>query len=271
MLPVYVEGISVFGPGLNGWDASAPVLAGREPYTPSKLQLPVLEMLPPAERRRTTPTIKLALSAAHAAVTLAGRAPAEVATVFASSGGDGETIHIILETLATENRELSPTRFHNSVHNAPSGYWAVAMGCREPSTTLCAHDWSFAAALLEAAAQTVVDRRVVALIAYDCPYPEPLHSVRPIEAEFGVALVLSVEQTGRSIARLDLGSAATVETGMSTAALEKLRIGNPAARALPLLQALAGKRAETIILGYSARAALSVGVHPVRARVGSVE
>ena len=82
--------------------------------------------------------------------------------------------------LATDGREVSPTRFHNSVHNAPSGYWAVATGSREPSTSLCAYDASFAAGLLEAAAQATVDDRPVTLVAYDLPYPEPLQRARPI-------------------------------------------------------------------------------------------
>ncbi len=84
-------------------------------------------------------TVRLAIAAGIEALG-AGRArSAEMAMVFAASGGDGETIHEILAVLATEQREVSPTRFHNSVHNAPSGYWAVATGSRAPSTSLSAY------------------------------------------------------------------------------------------------------------------------------------
>ena len=37
----------------------------------------------------------------------------------------------------------------------------------------CAHDWSFAAGLLEAAAQVVVDHDAVLLLSFDPPYPQP--------------------------------------------------------------------------------------------------
>ena len=84
-------------------------------------------------------TVRLAIAAGTEALAQAGRDPAEMAMVFAASGGDGETIHEILAVLATEQREVSPTRFHNSVHNAPSGYWALATGSRAPSISLSAY------------------------------------------------------------------------------------------------------------------------------------
>src|SRR6185436_6052055 len=101
-------------------------------------------------------------------------------------------------------REISPTRFHNSVHNAAAGYWSIATRSREPSTSLCCYDASFAAGLLESAAQVASDPRQVALISYDEPYPEPLHATRPIASEFGVALILSPEETGGSLAAIDV-------------------------------------------------------------------
>ena len=39
---------------------------------------------------------------------------------------NGQVIHEICEALATDEREVSPTRFHNSVHNASAGYWGIA-------------------------------------------------------------------------------------------------------------------------------------------------
>jgi hypothetical protein len=174
-----------------------------------------------------------------------------MATVFAASGGDGETVHEILTVLASEQRNVSPTRFHNSVHNAPSGYWSVATGSRAPSTSLCAFDDSFAAGLLEAAAQVCVQDYPVTLIAYDVPYPQPLHAARPIVSAFGAALVLVPSRTERTLAALELVIADTVaaDTAMPEPELERLRLGNPAARALPVLAALARGAVGTIRLG----------------------
>jgi hypothetical protein len=50
---------------------------------------------------------------------------AETASVFTSSGGDGDVIHHICETLTQPGREVLLTRFHNSVHNAPAGYYQL--------------------------------------------------------------------------------------------------------------------------------------------------
>lgn len=262
---VFVEGVGLLGPGLCGWDAGRSVLAGRLPYVPAPAALTASSLLPPAERRRCVPTVRLAMAVGAEALGHAGRQPAGVATVFTSSSGDPDTLHNILETLASADRELSPTRFHNSVHNAPAGYWSIATGCREPSTSLCRDDESFQVGLLEAVTQAVVEQRVVALVAYDLPYPEPLAAVHRIAAPLGVALVLTPERTERTVAELEiaLGQGAVEPTRMADAGLEVLRTGNPAGRGLPLLAALAGERVASVELELSPRNRITVEVTPL--------
>jgi hypothetical protein len=79
------------------------------------------------------------------------------------------------------------------------------------------------------------------LIAYDVPYPPPLHAARPIAAIFGIALVLTPHRSERALASLTVAMAdfSQSATEMLDPALERLRLGNPAARALPLLAAMA--------------------------------
>jgi hypothetical protein len=195
-----------------------------------------------------------------------GRDASKVSTVFASSGGDGETIHAILEVLTSAQKEVSPTRFHNSVHNTASGYWAIATRCRKPSTALCAYDCSFAAGLLEAGTRVAFDQEVVALIAHDQAYPKPLDAARPIHSAFGVGLVLSPALTERSIARLEIELCAEehAETAMDDPDLERLRTGNPAARSLPLLRALARAKSEEFVLACMWRCRLAVAAYPAQ-------
>lgn len=261
---LYVEGVGLIGPGLNGWQGSRAVLAQGSGYTAAPTLVTASDLLPPAERRRTGMPVKLALAAGCAAFDHAGRDAAATATVFTSSAGDGDNLHHICATLASTEREISPTRFHNSVHNAAAGYWSIATRSREPSTSLCCHDSSFAAGLLDAAAQVTAGGKPVGLIAYDQPYPEPMHTVRPLSASFGMALILTPEATARVIAALDVmfvpGTAA--ETPMSDGGLEALRTTVPAARSLPLLAALAGSASGVIILGYGSKNHLSVKVTP---------
>jgi hypothetical protein len=209
-------------------------------------------LLPANERRRAAQIVKIALAVGSEAFAAAARDPAETATVFTSSGGDGDTIHEILSVLASPNRELSPTRFHNSVHNSAAGYWSIATGAKAASTSLCCHDDSFAAGLLEAAAQAVTGQHAVALIAYDVPYPAPLCEVRPMGAAFALALVLSPIPTASSLAGIELGlQAASRQTSrIGSPALEALRQNTPAARSLPLLAALALRAQTSISLNY---------------------
>ena len=262
----YIEGIGLLGPGLSGWQAGRAVLAGAEPYRPARTVIPSSELLPPAERRRAGIPVKLALAVGWEAFAATGHDPAVTPTVFTSSSSDGEILHEICETLATAEREVSPTKFMNSVHNAAAGYWSIATRSREPSTSLCCFDASFAAGLLECAAQVAVDRRPVALISYDEPYPEPLHAARPIASVFGVALVLAPEATGRSLAGIEVGIAAAdaAETRLAEPALEAARQGNPAARSLALLAALARRIAGETVLKYVAGTHLRARVTPCR-------
>lgn len=260
----FIEGIGLLGPGLDGWVASRSVLASEAAYCPAPTNLRASDMLPAAERRRAGVPIKLALAVGQEAFLHAERETKTAATVFTSSGGDNDNVHAINSILATAPREVSPTRFHNSVHNAAAGYWCIAAESREPSTSLCAHDASFAAGLLESATQVMVDDAVVALIAYDHPYPEPLHTARPISAAFGMALILSSRKSKNSLAEIEMDFVPgnIQETTMQEARLEALRRGVPAARGLSLLAALAGGKSEIINLAYFDENHLSLRVTP---------
>lgn len=264
MMRVFVNGIGLIAPGLNGWNASAPILTGNTSYVAAPLTIPALEILPPAERRRTPVVVKLAIAASSEALANAAQLAAETASVFTSSGGDGDVIHQICETLTQPGREVSPTRFHNSVHNAPAGYWGIATVAREPSTSLCAFDASFAAGLIEAATQVSVGGRKVLLVAYDAPYPEPLNGVRRISAGFGIAMLLSPQQTAQSLSSLDISlvSNALAITKLAQPELEIFRAHVPAARALPLLASIAKRENATVITNYLGENSLQTLVTP---------
>jgi len=238
---IFIEGVGILGSGLNGWQASQTILAGTAPYLQAALVIPPGDLLPSAERRRTGVPVKLALAIGCEAIAQSQRNATELPSVFASSAGDGDNMHYIFDMLSKNGREVSPTRFHNSVHNAPSGYWSIATKSMAPTTSLACFDASFVAGLIEAATQTLASGNAVVLIAYDAPYPQPLHAARPISATFGVALVLNGNKTNRSLAELEISISrkSNASTPIANAKLEAIRIGTPAARSLPLLGALA--------------------------------
>lgn len=263
MLSAVVQGVGVLGPGLPDWRHTARVLRGELPYSPARTELPAPAALPPAERRRAGRVVRLALAVSAQAIEASGVAPQELTSVFSSSGGDGDNCHEICTTLASEQRALSPTRFHNSVHNASSGYWSIAHGCQAPSTALCAHDASFGAGLLEALMQLQSGAPSALLAAYDLDYPPPLRERRPIPDAFGIALVLGTDSESGAGARLSASLTDRPATALTHAALEALRVSIPAARGLPLLAALAGgSSARVVVLDYLPERRLRLEIRP---------
>ena len=266
MLTAYIQGIGLIGPGLADWQSGARALSGEEAYSQRPTVVPPPEGLPAAERRRTGATVKLALSVAQQAVADAGVDPVELPAVFSSSGGDGLICHEICETLASADRQLSPTRFHNSVHNAAAGYWSLATGATAASTSLCAHDGSFAAGLLEALALLAGNRAPVLLSAYETSYPEPLRAKRPLPDSFAVALVLTPTPLANNRARLNarLCDAVSAADELAEPQLEALRTALPAARSLPLLRLLARREPGEVVLDYIGGQRLAVEVRECR-------
>ncbi len=266
VLTVFVEGIGLLGPGLAGWALGRQALSGELPYQSVRSVLPLPMALPAAERRRAGAVVKVSLAVGQEAVAASGCLASDLPSVFTSSSGDAINCHEICSALASNDRLISPTRFHNSVHNAASGYWSISTGAMATSSVLCARDGSFAAGLLEAAAQAVLDNTPVLLVAYDTDYPEPLRSVRPLPDTLGVALVLAPQRSPRSLAQWSLAPA-TCLTGaaadvMGDSALEALRTAIPAARCLPLLHSVAARRTGTVVLDYLQDLQLAVQVAP---------
>lgn len=251
MLQVYLDAVSVLAPGLAGWDESTKaVISGRQAYTEQPLPPFPKELLPANERRRATQVMKLVLHVADLVLQQAAiEQPQRLQSVFASSAGDSDIIDKICSALTLTERPVSPTHFHNSVHNAPAGYWSIGSGCRQASTSLSAHDGSFSAGLLEAATAAVVEQLPTLLVAYDYPPPPPLAAVRYFSAPFAVAMLLTPEASARTRNTLTLTTVPCGAEPASTLAdnteLEALRRGNPAARSLPLLALLASDSGQT--------------------------
>jgi hypothetical protein len=244
------------------WPTACRVLRGEQAYVTAPLVLPAPTLLLPAERRRASRVVKLVLAIGLEAATQAAADVSRLATVFSASGADGHNCHALCEQLAGEDRQISPTRFHNSVHNAAAGYWSIATRCMAPCQVIGGFDASFGGGLLDALAQVVVDRQPILLVAYDSEYPEPLHSKRPIPDCSGVALLLAPEKGSRSLARITVSPTTDPAPPLADSDLERLRTTIPALGALPLLRALARHEACTVDLHYLPPMQLRVEVTP---------
>ena len=237
-LQVHVEGIGLWSPQLTDFAALQALLAGATPAPPSTR--PSAAVLPPNERRRAPESVLLAVEVAGQAVAMSGRDAATLACVFASSHGDQAITDYMCATLAQAPTELSPIRFHNSVHNAPAGYWTIATGCHAPSTAVAAQRASFGAGLLEAVSQVLAGQHPVLLVCSDSGGSGPLGEVTGGGQSFGCALVLAPQAGPASVARLTLSTL----SGNCAAAplpepLARWHAANASAGALPLLQLLA--------------------------------
>jgi Beta-ketoacyl synthase, N-terminal domain len=247
-LNLAIAGVGVLGPGLSDWEQAATVLRTPSDWAAAATVVPAPTRLPSNERRRAGVGIKAAIVVADQACAMAGVAVDGVATVFTSSSGDPETCHAMCEALARPERLLSPTRFTNSVHNAPAGYWHIAAQSRKASTSLAAYDASVCAGLLEAAAQCCASLSPVLLVACDIPYPAPLHALRPLHDVFACALLLAPQDTPGA---WPLGLSTTAQgapTRCGTPELDALRRSIPAARLLPLLESLARNESCALVL-----------------------
>ena len=227
-LSVWVEGVGIVAPGLNGWSQAAAVLKDEQAYVAAPTVLPAPEVLPAAERRRASRIVKATLAAGLQACQMAGRDPASLPNVFAASGGDGHNCHTLCEQLASGDWQISPTRFHNSVHNAASGYWSIATGATPAAQVLGAYDASFGAGLLEAMVQAHTAQAPILLVAGDSEYPPPLHAKRPIADTSALALVLSPTRGPHALAELRMPRRGALRDGDSTALAAVLNGANPA-------------------------------------------
>ena len=235
-LTATVEGIGFWASGLPDWAAARAYVLGAPPVDGAPAR-PSPQLLAPNERRRAPDTVALALDVALAACEAAGRAPRDLPSVFASTHGDLGITDYMCSTLAENPRAVSPTRFHNSVHNAAAGYWTIGAGCTQATTAISAYDATFAEGLIEALVQLHAGQDAVLLAAYDGHAGGPLAPLARSEGLLGGALVLSREAKADA-PRITVDIVPiTVESGHGR--LAQLAGRNAMAPMLPLFEALA--------------------------------
>lgn len=250
MTVVHVDSLGVTGPGMASWRDALEVLADEDAYRHGDVMRSTPQLLPANERRRVSATVKLALKVAEEAMHGASVSMERACSVFATRDGDTGIIDKICAALLLPERPVSPTQFHNSVHNAAAGYWAIAARSAMPSTTVSAYHASFAAGLLEAVAQLAVEARPVLLVAYDYPAPAPLAGCVGVYPPFAVAMLLCPRATTQSTPlHIETVTREPIPP-MDCEALERLRVSNPAAGALPILRALARGATARVVLPH---------------------
>lgn len=267
MPPVFVQALGWWTPDWPDWPQAAVALRGEAVVpavaTANGSRRPAPRLLAANERRRAPDAVLMALQVAEEACASAGADPATLPSVFTSAHGDLTIVDALCRTLAGDPLLLSPMRFHHSVHNAASGYWAIGAHNPEASSALAAGPHSFAAGWLEAATQCIADNRAVLLVGCDTEAMGPLQSVNASRGLLAVAMLLAPAPRGpqdRAIAwRLQPGAHAAPP--LRSAAAHTLQ-ANAMADALPLFEALADTRSTALTLPLSATLALALSLSP---------
>ena len=266
MMEMWVSGVSVCGPGLASFEDFRDLVRASKPYTGGELPPISPSLINARERRRASPNVKLALSVAMDAVAMSGVDPVGLPAVFGASQGEGATTHTLLDAVTAETPFVSPTLFHNSVHNTPAGFWSIATGSNAPCDSVAAGDTTFGAALLSAFTFAAAERSAVLLVVCDLPLPQPLADHRPIADPFATGIVLEHARPKRAIAQIrvqSIGKSVPESTTMpKLSGLTALMEGNPAARSLPLLEALANSEPSALSVAHASDAVIKLHVDP---------
>jgi hypothetical protein len=205
---------------------------------------PRAELLPPMLRRRTSLLTRMAAEVAKQAIGAAGFDAAAATMVYGSVYGEIRTTVDLLEQLLKPGEPLSPTKFHNSVHNTAGGYVSITTGNRAGSSALSGGRSTLAMGLLECAALVACDGGDAVLVIAEEPLPEPLAAGRrwgPLAAAFAISAPGRGDMFGRPCLMVQ------GPTTSSPPAPEWLQ-GNPCAAALALIDAASRPTAARVAL-----------------------
>jgi 3-oxoacyl-(acyl-carrier-protein) synthase len=233
-----VTGVGLWAPGyrdLAAWLRGTP--------DPAVTTAPA-ELIPAALRRRASALSRMVAEAARAAAAEAGADLSRASMVLGSGYGEIVAAVEMIGSFREAEGMPSPTKFHNSVHNAPLAYLSMATGNQGLATAIAAADATTATALQEAMAVLAERGGEVLVVLADEAVPAPLTPPAPWAAG-AVALVLTDATRPTARARLGLprrGTAPPIAMPPGFAA-------HPCAGGFALAAALASGRSGPVPLG----------------------
>ncbi len=225
------RGAKATGISLRGW-----AVCGSDLALPEDFDIDVDPVdprrLPATIRRRTSQATRLALCAGFSACERAGIDPRALPAVFASVGGEMQVTDQLCIQLAQPDGWISPTQFHNSVHNTAAGYWSIATESRQASTAMGAARETVAMTWLETWCRLMTENPRLLVVCYDERWPgylQPGMGTLPV----ALAMVLEAGDTGRRCGALVQDFGVGLPEG-----LEEMVLRTPVLAVLPLLKRL---------------------------------
>jgi len=227
---MYVQSIGFWSPGYAdpaAWCRGAVF---------SEADVPPVELLRGSLRRRATSQTRAAVEVLGQVIEKARWDGSQVSTIWGTAHGEHATSIAMFEWMSRGEGKLSPTQFHNSVHNTAGGYASIAQKNTATSTTLTGAGELVVSGFVEAAGLLQQGREEVALVFFDEPLRPPF-AVPGMEAALALGFGLSSRAEG-ALARL--GSfRREAEKGIQPAANFS---GLHVAAAIPLLEKIASRR-----------------------------
>ncbi len=284
-----LSAIGCWGNGFSNWQELSAILAKANTATTQATvdvaRGPKPEIIPANERRRAPLPVRLAIETSWQATQASHFDPEELISVFVSGLGDTQLTDYMCKVLATEQKLLSPTKFHNSVHNAAAGYWTISTGCMKASNSVAGFEDSVSIALMEAMIQSAQENQPVLITFYDAPTAEIQKDIYPHPNEYPFSVSLIIEPLRESydkshdkstdknnnkgnessiLASLEMQVMNTPATWPELQLVDTLQepyIQNPAAKALALLKVLADKKASTLNLPLSTGSSIQLSIN----------
>lgn len=264
---VKILGAGAWGPGFANWQElkerlSAPVDEAPQPSPPKPA------VIPANERRRAPLLVRIAVEVSSQALQQSALAAQDVACVFGSGLGDTEITDYMCRQLATEEKLLSPTKFHNSVHNAAAGYWTISSHCMRAANSIAGFEHTAGLAVFEAMSHALSHNEPVLITLFDIAAQGLFADLFDCEQGFAAALIIAPPECPVAQSSAQIASASIELRGEQAPSqchaqwLKNLQQGNPAAALLPVFEAIyereLGRSTAAVTLGLSANSSLQI-------------
>ena len=239
-IPCLIAGIGAWGRYFHNWQELNSLFKGIK-LCDGELSGPKPHLVPANERRRLPLPARLAIESSWQATQAAGVDLENLTSVFVSGLGDTDLTDYMCKVLASEHKELSPTKFHNSVHNAPAGYWTISSKNMASATSVAGYEHSTSLALLEALIQLRSENNPVLVTLYDAPVSDILEPLLLNKEPFSFSLLLVPEGQNFEGVKLEVSVEDGVETGWAPLLtqdnyLQTLHKYNPSAKILGFVE-----------------------------------
>ncbi|MDX8378026.1 MAG: beta-ketoacyl synthase chain length factor [Mariprofundales bacterium] len=174
-------------------------------------------LIPSRLRRRMSSATRLALAAGERACKDAGVNVSSMPSVFASIVGEIKITDTLCRNIVAKKLPISPTQFHNSVHNTAAGYWSMVTKNQHATQAIGAGENTLVMGLLESHCQLQMTTEQVLLVCYEEKAPEPLVTGEQI-SNCAVAFLLGRVKDGEDYISLYQGGCGFVNQSWSAVA-----------------------------------------------------